>query len=58
MPEIQTAYLARWVQENRPNARPGVDIRVPRLSEPYSNGSLSEPFNYEDLRNQIRCLLT
>jgi DNA-binding response OmpR family regulator len=51
--------LARWVQENRPNVRlVWTSGRVPRRSEPYSNGSLSEPFNYEDLRNQIRCLLT
>ena len=50
--------LARWVRENRP----GVHVlfttgHVPPLSEPNSK-PLSEPFNYEDLQNQIRCLLT
>jgi CheY-like chemotaxis protein len=51
--------LARWVRENRP----GVHVllttgHVGSSSEPDSNRPLSEPFNYEDLRNQIRCLLT
>ena len=50
--------LARWVQENRPNIRlVWTSGHVPRLSEPNSK-PLSEPFNYEDLQNQIRCLLT
>ena len=50
--------LARWVQENRPNVRlVWTSGHVPRLSEPNSK-PLSEPFNYEDLQNQIRCLLT
>ena len=50
--------LARWVKENRPNVRLlWTTGHVPGLSEPDSK-PLREPFNYEDLQNQIRCLLT
>jgi DNA-binding response OmpR family regulator len=50
--------LARWVQENRPNVRLlWTSDHIPGLSEPNSK-PLSNPFNYEDLRNQIWCLLT
>jgi DNA-binding response OmpR family regulator len=50
--------LARWVKENRPNVRLlWTSGHVSGLSEPNSK-PLREPFNYEDLQNQIRCLLT